>query len=81
MSLHNSAVDYQVFHIRVVGEVMMHSFPDALLAPAGKLFVDGVPIAVVLGQQSPRGTAAGHPEDGFDEASTLGLVTSAWLPM
>lgn len=75
MSPHNGAIYNQVFHVRVVGEVMMHSFPDTFLAPAGKPLVDGVPVAVGLRQQAPLGAAAGHPEDSFNEASTLGLVT------
>jgi hypothetical protein len=76
MSPHNGAVDDQVFQVRVIGEVMMHSFPDAFLAPAGKPLVDGVPVAIGLGQQSPGGAAAGHPEDSFNEAPTLGRVAN-----
>jgi hypothetical protein len=68
------AIYTQVFHIWSVGEVVMHSFPDALLTPAGKPLVEGVPVAVGCRQQAPLGAATGHPEDGFAEASALGFV-------
>ena len=73
MSTYYGAIDNQVFHIWVVGEVLMHSFPDALVTPAGEPFVDAVPVAVGLGQQAPLGAATGHPEDGFHEASAVGF--------
>jgi hypothetical protein len=72
----DGAIYNQLFHIWIVGEVLMHSFPDTLLTPAGKPLVDGVPVAVGFRQQAPLGAATGHPEDGFDEASALGFVAN-----
>jgi hypothetical protein len=76
MGTDDGAIDNQVLHLWIVGEVLMHSFPKALLTPTGKALVDGVPVAVGFRQQAPLGAAAGHPEDGFDEASALGLVAN-----
>lgn len=74
MSAYYGAIDDQVFHIRVVDEVLMHSFPDPLVTPAGEPFVDAVPVAIGLGQQAPLRAATGHPEDGFHEASAIGFL-------
>jgi hypothetical protein len=70
---YDGAIDNQVFHIRVVDEMVMHTFPDALLTPAGKPPVDGVPAAIGFRQQAPLGAATGHPEDTFHEASAIGF--------
>ena len=51
--------------------MMMHSFPYALITPAGKAFVDAVPVPVALRQQSPGGTASCHPQHSLDEASAI----------
>jgi hypothetical protein len=71
VSTYYGAIDDQVFHIRVVSELVVHSFPDALLTPAGKPPVDGVPAAIGFRQQAPLGAATGHPEDAFHEASAI----------
>ena len=40
-------VDDEVFHVRFLNEMLVHSLPDAPVAPSGKAFVDGVPLAVL----------------------------------
>lgn len=75
MGAYNSAVDDQVFHIWVVNEMLMHPFPDSLVTPACEALIDAVPVAVVLWQKSPLGTAASHPEYGFDKPMALGFLT------
>jgi len=73
VSTYYGAIDDQVFHIRVVSELVVHSFPDALLTPAGKPLVDGVPTAIGFWQQAPLGAATGHPDDSFNETSAIGF--------
>ena len=76
MGTYHGRVDDEVFHVRIVCKMLMHPFPDTLLAPAGKPLVYAVPLAV-LGWQKPPGTStASYPKDGFDEAATFGLLSS-----
>ena len=67
----HGAVDDEVFHVRVVGEMLMHQFPDTPVGPAGKPFVDAVPIAVLGGEEPPLSTGPVHPQHGFNETSAL----------
>ena len=76
MGTDHSGVNDQVFHIRVVNEMVMHPFPDTLLAPAGKPLVYAVPLAVLGWQQSPRSSTASYPKHGFDEAEAFGLLSN-----
>ena len=68
MGTNHSAVNDEVFHIRVIGEVLMHSLPDTLVAPAGEPLVDAVPSAILGWEQSPLGAGPGDPQDTFDKA-------------
>ena len=74
MGADDGAIDNDVFHVWIMREMLMHSFPDPFIAPAGKAFIDAVPVAVVFWQQPPLGAAACHPEDGFDEASAISFL-------
>jgi hypothetical protein len=56
--------------------MLMHIFPYLVLAPAGKAFVDAVPVALVFRKQAPLGSAAQDPQDGFDELPAVCLLTS-----
>ena len=40
----------------------MQRSPNAPVAPAGIAFIDGVPVAVRCGQETPRRAGAGNPE-------------------
>jgi hypothetical protein len=51
----------------------MQLLEDASLSPAGKAFIDGIPIAVCIGQQAPLRAGASDPKDGGEEAPTLPL--------
>ena len=75
MGADDGAIDDQVFHIRILDEMLMHPLPDALFAPTGKTFVDAVPVAIAFGKQSPGCSATRHPQDGFHELSAI-LVPS-----
>ena len=73
MGTDDGAIYNQVFHIRVMNEVLVHSFPDTFLTPAGEPLVDAVPVAIGCWQQAPLGAAAGHPEDGFHKTPAIGF--------
>jgi hypothetical protein len=62
-----------------MGKMMMHSFPDAFITPAGKPPIDAVPFAILLGQQSPLGTAARHPENAFNKAAAVSFPAHVYL--
>ncbi len=74
MGTDDGAIEDPVLHIWVMSQMLVHPFPDAFLAPAGEPFVDCIPVAIGFWQQSPLGAAAGHPEDGFDEAAAFLLI-------
>ena len=56
------AVDDKVFHIRVVGQMLMQEFPDTPVAPAGESFVDAVPVPIPGWKKSPLGAGAVDPQ-------------------
>jgi hypothetical protein len=71
MGTDHRAINDEVFHVRFIGEVLMHSFPNTLFTPAGEPLVDAVPLTVLGRQQSPLGTASANPYDGFNEAAAF----------
>jgi hypothetical protein len=79
MSPHYGAVNNEMFQIGVLDKMMMHSFPDAFITPAGKPLVDAVPFTILLGQQSPLSATAGHPEHAFHQAPTVGFLADVHL--
>jgi hypothetical protein len=79
LSAYYGAINDDVFHIGVMDKILMHSFPNTLITPAGKAFIDTVPGAVILREQSPLGTAAGDPQDGFNEASAMDFLSDVHL--
>ena len=74
MRTNHGAINDKVLHVRVIGEVEMHSFPNALFTPAGKPLVDAVPFAVLRREQPPLSAASGDPKDTFDKASAFGFL-------
>lgn len=79
MSANDGAVNEQVFKVRVSSAKLMQLLEDAGISPAGKAFIDGIPIAVLFREQSPLRTTASDPEDGRKEATTLPLGTDMYL--
>jgi hypothetical protein len=79
MGPYHGAVNDEMFQIWVLGKMMMHSFPDTSITPAGKPPVNAVPFAILLGQQSPLGTAASHPEHAFNEAAAVSFMAHVHL--
>lgn len=78
MSTNDGAVDKQMFHVWVIDKMLMHTLPDIFVTPAGKPFVYTVPVAVPFWQQSPLSTAAGEPQDRFDESTAMGFLTDVY---
>lgn len=70
----DGAIEDQMFPIRIIGKIGMHWVPNILITPAGKPFVDAIPMAVLCWQQPPLRSAAGDPEDAFDETATPVLL-------
>jgi hypothetical protein len=48
MGTYNRAVKEQVFHVGFINEMEMHRFPDTVVTPPGKSFVNTVPMTVFL---------------------------------
>lgn len=76
MGTYHSRVNDQMFHVRIVCKMLMHPFPDTLVAPADKPLIDTVPPAVLGWQQPPGSSTASYPKDGFDEAAAFGLLSN-----
>ena len=74
MGTNHGAINDEVFHISVMDEVLMHSIPDTLHAPAGEPLVDTVPSAILRWEQSPLGTRPRDPHDTFDKAAAISFV-------
>ena len=74
MGTNHGAINDEVFHIRVMDEVLMHSLPDTLRARAGEPLVDAVPSAILGWEQSPLDTGPGDPQDTFDKATAFGFL-------
>jgi hypothetical protein len=79
MGPHHGAVNDEMLQIWVLDKMVLHSFPDTFITPAGKPLVDAVPFTILFGQQSPLGTAARHPEYAFHEAATVGFLADVHL--
>ena len=57
--------------LRIVGEHREHPFPYAGLGPACEALVDGLPLAVSLGQVVPVCAGAQDPENAVDEQAVV----------
>jgi hypothetical protein len=60
-----------VFEVWISGAKLMQLLEETGFGPAGKAFTDGIPVAILFGQQSPLCAAARHPEDSREEAAAL----------
>ena len=70
----HGAIDDEIFHIGVVSKMLMHIFPDFVIAPAaGKTLVNTIPFAVFIRQQAPLRSAASNPEHAFNEKAAVGF--------
>ena len=81
MSADNGRINEQMFQIRVTGERLMELLEDALPTPAREPFIDGVPVAILLRQESPLRAAASNPQHGFEELAAVLLLPDIGVPM
>jgi hypothetical protein len=71
MSANDSAVNEQVFQIRVSRAKLMQLLENPGIDPARKAFIGGIPVAVFFGQQAPLSARASDPKDSGKEALAL----------
>jgi hypothetical protein len=71
MGPNDGAINEQVFEVWISSAKLMQLLEDAGISPACETFIDGIPIAVLFGEQAPLSAAARDPEDGRKEAATL----------
>lgn len=74
MSTDDGRVNEQMFQVGVTGERLMELLEDALMTPTREPLIDGVPVAVLRGQESPLCAAARNPEHGFEELAAILLL-------
>ena len=72
MSTHDSAINDQTRQVWIRRKMLVHAFPHIVLAPAGKAFIDRVPLPVLRGQL-PR---VHHPQNRLNEAFATGFLTA-----
>jgi hypothetical protein len=70
-----------MLHVSVTGDRLMKSLEDALPTPTCEAFIDGIPVAVFFGKQSPLCAAASDPQDGFEEESAILLSSDVGVRM
>ncbi len=74
MRSHNGAVQQDMLHIWVIGEMLMQIGPHFVLAPTRKAFVDRVPVTMLFRKQAPLRSAAQDPQNCFYELSAFGFL-------
>src|SRR5947209_2911298 len=81
MSANDGRVNEQMLHVCIISQFLMQLMEDALLAPTSKASVDGVPVAVLFGKQSPLRTGARHPQNGREKAAAFMLLSDIGVGM
>jgi hypothetical protein len=66
----DAAIDHDVLHIGVRGEIPMHRLPNAIVAPALKPFVDAIPAPILRRKEPPLGATSYDPKHGLNELPT-----------
>ena len=73
MCANDGTINEQMFEVWISGAKLMQLLEDADLSPAGKAFIDGIPVTILFREESPLRTRAGNPEGSRKEAATLPL--------
>lgn len=76
MCPNNTAVQNDVFHVRVVSKMGMHILPDTMITPAGKPFVHTIPAPTRRRQKAPLRSAAHNPMHPFHKKTTACFVSN-----
>lgn len=69
MSADDGRVNQQIFHVAVGREMLEQRFKDAEVTPSGEAFINGVPVAILFGQESPLCTRTSDPQDSFEKTA------------
>jgi hypothetical protein len=75
MRPHNGAVEQDILHVRIFGEMLMQIDPHPMLAPTRKAFVDRIPVALVFRKQAPLCATAQDPQNRFHELPTFSFLS------
>ena len=79
MRAHDGRVKHQILHVAVRREMLEQLFKDLELTPPREAFIDGVPVAILAGQESPLRAGACDPQDGFEEAADIASGSEPYL--
>lgn len=79
MRPNNGTIHYQALHIRVIGEVLVHSLPYFSVAPAGIALVDAIPVAIFGWQLAPLRSSAQEPVDALNETTAIGFFPGVYV--
>ena len=74
MSPDDRAVNDEVLHVGVIGEMLMHSLPYTAFTPSGEPFVDAVPPAVLGWEHPPLRAGPSNPQYSVNEPPTFGFL-------
>jgi hypothetical protein len=69
-----------IIEIHVLTEFSKDAMERAILGPGAKSVIDGLPVAITLGQVAPRGAGAEDPEDGVDDGTGVVVEASSTGP-
>jgi hypothetical protein len=58
MGTDDGTIWYQILHIGVIGKMSEHFLPNPFVTPAGKAFVDAIPVTISLWQLTPLRASA-----------------------
>ena len=71
MSADDGGINQWMLHVGVTGKRLVELREDVVPIPTREPLIDGVPVAVLRGQQSPLRAAASNPEHGFEELKAI----------
>ena len=74
---HNRCIHHHVFHVRLIADCIKQLLKNISFDPVAKPLEDGVPLAKLRRQISPRATCSCNPKHCFQEESIVGATASS----
>ena len=74
---HNRCIHHHVFHVRLIADCIKQLLKTISFDPVAKPLEDGVPLAKLRRQISPRATCSCNPKHCFQEESIVGATASS----
>ena len=71
---HNRCIHHDVFHVRLIADRVKHLLENVDFDPVAKPFEDGVPLAKLRWQISPRAPCSCNPKHCFQKESIVGTT-------